>query len=189
MQHLKSQGYAIALGLHPKGTSQYSEQDLNTFTRLVHQPEVTVLGEVGLDYTADPSTWGHQHVTLDRVLKHLQPSQVLVLHARGAYYQLLFQLKGTIRPEQIIHLHCFEGNQQLFADWIGEFPNTYFGFTGLVQLFSESKKQALRSIPESRLLVETDSRFSRFEALPPALVGMVAKMVAYVRGCTWKEVP
>ena len=111
IKHLKSHGYAIALSLHRKGTNQYSEQDLKTFTRLVHQPEVTVLGEVGLDYTADPSTWGQQHVTLDRVLKHLQPSQVLVLHARGAYYQLLFQLKGTIRPEQRIHLHCFEGNQ------------------------------------------------------------------------------
>ena len=171
MQHLKSQGYAITLGLHPKGYNQYSEHDLKTFTRLVHQPEVTVLGEFGLDYTADPSTWGQQHVTLDQVLKQLQPSQVLVLHARGAYYQLLFQLKGTIRPEQIIHLHCFEGNQQLFADWIGEFPNTYFGFTGLVQHFNESKKQALRSIPESRLLVETDSPYFKIGGTSPCSGG------------------
>ena len=191
MQHLKSQGYAIALGLHPKGTNHYSEQDFETFRRLVNQPEVTVLGEVGLDYTADPSTWGRQHVILDRVLKHLQPSQVLVLHARGAYYQLLFQLKGTIPSEQRIHLHCFEGSQQLLADWIGEFPNTYFGFTGLVQHFNEAKKQALRSLPESRLLVETDSPYFKIGGRrhsSPALVGMVAKMVADVRGCTWKEV-
>ena len=82
MQHLQSQGYAIALRLHPKGTNHYSEQDFETFMRLVYQPEVAVHGKVGLDYTADPSTWGRQHVTLDPVLKHLQPSQVLVLHAR-----------------------------------------------------------------------------------------------------------
>ena len=74
MQHLQSQGYAIALRLHPKGTNHYAEQDFETFMRLVHQPEVTVLGEVSLDYTADPSTLGLQHVTLDWVLKHLQPS-------------------------------------------------------------------------------------------------------------------
>ena len=114
-----------------------------------------------------------------------------MLHARGAYYQLLFQLKGTIPSEQRIHLHCFEGSQQLLADWIGEFPNTYFGFTGLVQHFNEAKKQALRSFPESRLLVETDSPYFKIGGRrhsSPALVGMVAKMVADVRGCTWKEV-
>ena len=175
---------ALALGLHPKGTNQYSEQDFKAFMRLVHQPEVTVLGEVGLDYTADPSTWGQQHVTLDRVLRQ-------ILHTRGAYYQLLFQLKGTITSEQRIHLYCFEGNQQLFADWIGEFPNTYFGFTGLVQHFNEAKKQAMRSIPESQLLVETDSPYFKIGGRrhsSPALVGMLAKIVADVRGCTWNEV-
>ena len=138
-------------------------------------------------HETSPSAWSHRpgrsrpglhsrpiHLgtatcNLDPVLKHLQPSQVLVLHASGAYYQLLFQLKGTITPEQRIHLHCFQGNQQLFADWIGEFPNTYFGFTGLVQHFNESKKQALRSIPESRLLVETDSPYFKIGGNLPLL--------------------
>lgn len=100
--------------------------------------------------------WGQQHVALDRVLKNLQPSNVLVLHAREAYHQLLFQLKGVIPPDQRIHLHCFEGDQHLMVDWLRQFPNTYFEFTGLVQHFSEAKKEALRAIREDRLLVETD---------------------------------
>lgn len=191
MQDLKSQGFVIALGLHPKRVDTYQEADYQAFEEHISQPEVTVLGEVGLDYTTDQSMWGQQHVALDRVLKKLQPSNVLVLHAREAYYQLLFQLKGVIPPDQRIHLHCFEGDQQLMVDWLRQFPNTYFGFTGLVQHFSEAKKEALRAIPEDRLLVETDSPYFHIggrKHSSPALIGMVAKMVADVRGSTWKEI-
>ena len=130
-------------------------------------------------------------MALDRALKHLQPSQVLVLHARGAYYQLLFQLKGVIQPEQEIHLHCFEGDRQLLTDWLNEFPNTFFGFTGLFQHFNESQKTALRNVPEDRLLVETDSLYFKIggrKHSSPGLVGIVAEMMAEVRGSTWREV-
>ena len=86
-------------------------------------PEVGALGEVGLDYTADPSMWPKQHAVLDRVLEHLQPSHVLVLHASemmsgipgGTYLQLLYQLKGVVPWQQKIHLHCFGGNHEPVA--------------------------------------------------------------------------
>ena len=91
-----------------------------------------------MDYTADQSMWGQQHVTLDRALKHLQLSQVLVLHAKGAYYQLLFQLKGVMPQEREIYLHCFECDHQLLTDWLKKFSNRFFGFTGLVQHFNEA---------------------------------------------------
>lgn len=191
MQHLRSQGYAVAIGLHPKRVDSYTDEDYRAFEEHVTRPEVAALGEVGLDYTANQSMWGQQHVALDRALKHLQPSQVLVLHARGAYYQLLFQLKGVVRPEQEIHLHCFEGDRQLMTDWLKEFPNTYFGFTGLVQHFNEAQRTALRNVPEDRLLVETDSPYFKIEGRKhssPGLVGMVAGMMADVRGSTWKEI-
>ena len=77
------------------------------------------------------------------------------------------------------------------VDWLRQFQNTYFGFTGLVQHFSEAKKEALRAIPEDRLLVETDSPYFHIggrKHSSPALIGMVAKMVAAVRGSTWKEI-
>ena len=86
MHHLRSQGYAVAIGLHPKRVDSYTAEDYRAFEEHVTRPEVAALGEVGLDYTVNQSMWGQQHVALDRALKHLQPSQVLMLHARGAYY-------------------------------------------------------------------------------------------------------
>ena len=191
MHYLRSQGYAVANGLHPKHVDSYTDEDYRAFEEHVTRPEVAPLGEVGLDYTVNQSMWGQQHVALDRALKHLQPSQVLVLHARGAYYQLPFQLKGVIPPEQEIHIHCFEGVRQLLTDWLKEFPNTFFGFTGLVQHFNEAQKTALRNVPEDRLSVETDSPYFKIggrKHSSPGLVGMVAEMMAKVRGSTWKEV-
>ena len=47
----------------------------------------------------------------------------------------------------------------------------YFGFTGLAQHFNESKKQALRSVPESRLLVETDSPYFKIGGTSPCSGG------------------
>lgn len=199
MQELQTQGYLIAIGMHPKYVNTYTEADFAAFQQCLSNPEVWALGEVGLDYTVDPSMWGLQHVVLDRVLKHLLPSHVLVLHARGmmgtqtgvGYFQLLFQLKGVVLPEQRIHLHCFEGSRELMERWLSEFPNTRFGFTGLVKHFNAASKEALRSIQEDKLLLETDSPYFHIggrKHSSPALLGMVANMVAEVRGQTWTEV-
>lgn len=96
-------------------------------------PAVKILGQIGLHYHVEPSRWASQHVLLDKVLKHLQPSHVLVLHARAnqgdqtgvGHIQLLFQLKGVVPPDQKIHLHCFEGTTDMINRWTEEFPNTY----------------------------------------------------------------
>ncbi|MEW8446284.1 MAG: TatD family hydrolase, partial [Candidatus Thiodiazotropha sp.] len=199
VQELTTQGFAVAVGMHPKYVNSYSETDFEAFRKCLSYPEVKVFGEVGVDYTTDPSMWGLQHVVLDRVLKQLQPSHVLVLHARGmagtqsgvGYFQLLFQLKGVVSSDQRIHLHCFEGSRDLVEKWLREFPNTRFGFTGLVKSFSLASKEALQYIPEDKLLLETDSPYFHIGGRrhsSPALLGMVARMVGEVRGQTWKKV-
>ena len=143
--------------------------------------------------------WLKQHAVLDRVLEHLQPSHVLVLHARGmmsgqpegTYIQLLYQLKGVVPLEQKIHLHCFGGNRDTMDQWQRVFPNTHFGFTGMVQHFSHDRKEALRQHQEEKLLLETDAPYFRIGGRAhssPALIGMVADMIAKIRGQTWKQV-
>ena len=197
VRQLQDDGFLVGIGLHPKQSEQYSEADFASFQRCLEYPEVKVLGEIGLDYSVNRSSWAAQHLVLDRVLKHLQPTQVLV-HARGdretlglGYYQLLFQLKGVVSSNQRIHVHCFEGDHALVETWLGEFPNTLFGFTGLVQHFNRASKEALRRLPEDKLLLETDSPYFRIGGRhnsSPALLGMVANMVADIRGQEWKEI-
>ena len=197
MQELRNQGFTIAIGLHPKCVDTCAEADFAAFQQCFSCPEVSVLGEVGLDYTANPSMWGLQHMVLDRVLEHLQPSHVLVLHARGmrnttgvGYFQLLYHLKGVVPSNPRIHVHCFEGGRELMNKWLSDIPNTYFGFTGLVQHFDAASKEALRCIQEEKLLIETELIFhigGRYNSLP-ALLALVANTVAEVRGKSRTEV-
>ena len=181
-------------GLHPK----YLEYR-GSFLGFLSIPEVGALGEVWLDYTEDPSMWPKQHSVLDRVLENLQPSHVLLLHARGmmsgqpggTYLQLLYQLKEVVQQEQKIHLHCFEGNLDTMNQWQQVFPNTHFGFTGLVQHFNNYSKEALKQLQEEKLLLGTDALYFRIGGRrhsSPALTGMIADMVDKIRGQTWKEV-
>ena len=162
-------------------------------------PEVAALEEVGLDYTADPSMWPKQHAVLDRVLELLQPSHVQFLHARGmmsgqpggTYLQLRYQLKGVVPREQKIHLHCFEGYLDIMNQWPRLLPNTHFGFTGMVQHFNNDSKEALKQLQEEKLVLEKDVPYFRIGGRrhsSPALIGMIADMVAKIRGQTWKEV-
>ena len=175
IQELRNQGFTIAIGLHPKYVDTYAEADFAAFQQCLSCPEVSVLGEVGLDYTANPSMLGLQHMVLDRVLEHLQSSHVLVLHSRGmrnttidGYFQLLYHLKGVVPSNPRIHVHCFEDGRELMNKWLSEFPNTYFGFTGLVQHFDAASKEALLYIQEEKLLIETDSQYfiSAGETIP-----------------------
>ena len=55
VQHLTQAGYKIAIGLHPKYLDSNTEAAFPAFQRCLSMPEVGALGEVGLDYTADPS--------------------------------------------------------------------------------------------------------------------------------------
>ncbi|MEW8548718.1 MAG: TatD family hydrolase [Candidatus Thiodiazotropha sp.] len=198
-QILQQSGFHIAIGMHPKQASLYTDADHAAFLERLSFPGVRVFGEIGVDYSVEPARWANQHVLLDKVLKHLQPFHVLVLHARAiqgdqtgvGYIQLLFQLKGVVPTTQKIHLHCFEGTTEVMNRWTEEFPNTYFGFTGLVGSFNTASKEALRSLNPDRLLLETDAPYfhiggRRYSS--PGLIGMVAKMIADIRKETWSHV-
>lgn len=196
---LQQAGFHIAIGMHPKQASLYTEADHIAMQNCLSFPGVKILGEIGVDYSVEPSRWANQHVLLDKVLKHLQSSHVLVLHARAiqgdqtgvGYIQLLFQLKGVVPSNQKIHLHCFEGTTDIINRWIEEFPNTYFGFTGLVGSFNTTSKDALRSLSPDKLLLETDSPYFHIGGRrhsSPGLIGMVAKMVADIRKENWIHV-
>ena len=55
--------------------------------------------------------------------------------------------------------------------WLTHFPNAYFGFTAAVTSLSDEQIEGLRSIPEDKLLLETDSPYTRRHKHPGILRG------------------
>lgn len=194
---LRKERVVSVLGIHP---GKVQEGDTMRLARMLDTFEVAGLGEVGLDGTKeDPEL---QRKILDETLALLKsrPHLVLVLHCRpregesvtGAYFELFYRCKGLLRPDQRIHLHCFNGTMEDVSLWLGYFPNTYFGYSLMVTRsnFRADSKQALGRIDASRILLETDAPYfpaAREEISSPSYIGVTAREVARVRGCDWKE--
>ena len=199
-----NQGVIPAIGWHPRGKVETPEF-WSAFQGLLSLKEVVGFGEVGYDLTEHESTWVDQLDRLDRQLSYLGPDHVLVLHGRGqegqpadpAWLAILYLLRG--RPEvgtnRLMHCHCFLGSAKLMSLWISIFPNTYFGFTGVLSKCTESQNPAVyetvRKVAPGRLLVETDAPYFSFHPQrrsTPANIGQVAAVVAKILGRDYKQV-
>ena len=191
---LYRQGVKVCIGMHPnpRRVGSISDDHLSKMRKLLQLPEITGLGEVGLDRTAPISKWNSQLQVLGKVLGFLQDRHVLVLHCRGVekedpsevYSTVLMHLKGQVRRDQAIHVHCFTGNKDIVKSWIGKFPRTFFGFTKIVQSFTKDQLEGLRAVDDERILLETDAPYFGFPGIKysaPNAIGMTAEVVAKAR--------
>ncbi len=114
--------WAIAVGIHPKNIPETRDRDIQELKMLLQRPNVSALGEVGLDYSVAPSLWQAQRERLSEVLKLAIPEKVLVLHLRGESRDhlcskpsehCLDMVRKCCAPEQKIHLHCFAGSTSI----------------------------------------------------------------------------
>ena len=114
------------------------------------------------------------------------PYMPLVLHVRASgdslqetaalYRRVLGAVQEKVPNSlQGIHLHCFNGDLVTVKLWLDAYPGTYFGFTMLVKGFGERQRLGLRSVPGTRLLLESDSppfsRRGRLLTTRPACLG------------------
>ncbi|XP_060584406.1 3'-5' ssDNA/RNA exonuclease TatD-like [Ruditapes philippinarum] len=165
------QRVSVTIGLHHKDIGEVTDDTLKRMESLLQMPEVVGLGEVGIDHTVSPEFWGSQLRILNSALSFLQDRHVLIIHCRSmartgdtseAYMTLLFHLQPRVRKEQIIHLHCFTSSESMVKEWTSVFPNTYFGFSRLVDRFDETQLWGLRAVQDSRILLETDDPYFQF---------------------------
>ena len=179
------------MGVHPKHVNELGSAKFQLLSSLLRSPRVVALGEVGLDRSVPSSKWQEQRVVLRKVLTLLTSDRVLILHLRGARQDptgqdvsadcILMLIEAHVDRMQRIHLHCFKGNREMVGRWLTHFPNAHFGFTAAVTSFSDEQIEGLRSIPEDKLLLETDSPYMRPNGggtNTPAFLGDVANDIA-----------
>ena len=193
-----SQGCYVVVGLHPK--KEASERDWETLHNLLQLPEVSGLGEIGVDHTMPISTWTDQTNKIDRAIRAADNlPRIVVLHCRGvqnednteAYNLLLKTLSLRLGCGALIHLHCFNGSSRIVDMWLETFPNTYFSFTKMVGSFTGDCARAVRKLHVGRLLIETDAPFFHFRGSRHstlAVIGMTAAELGRIRGVDWKAI-
>ena len=199
IRQFRAKGFYVALGARPK--SDASEAQLNHLAELLEMPEVSALGEIGVDHSVPIQYWARQTVNIQKLLGCLsiRAQKVLVVKCRGvmgedpseAYDILRTCLHQFVPGVQLIHLHCFDGDNDVVSRWLQSFPFTYFSFARIVDNFEEGQRDALRQLDDARLLLETNSPYIKFgggRASTPAQIGMAARAIAAIRGGTWRRV-
>ncbi|XP_013412723.1 uncharacterized protein LOC106175328 [Lingula anatina] len=193
---LREMGLVLAVGLHPKKVA--SSEQFRRLGTLLSSPDVSAVGEVGIDHTVPPGEWVGQRLRLEKVLKLLTPAKILVLHCRGlpggeddALFSLLMHLQCIpVGRDQLIHLHLFQGSMGVLRRWLQAYPNTYFGVGSRADSLP-GRRVAVAELHRSRVLLETDS--PHFPCKPnrhgtPADLGWTGAIIAPIWGCTWQEV-
>ena len=155
------------LGLHPTEVKEDYRQVLDNMKQqleasaqgeVVHSPFVAI-GEVGLDFYWDTTYKQEQLSALDaQVGWALEYDLPLVIHSREAFselYSLFLNYKDT--PLRGV-FHSFTGTTDE-AHALLEFPGFVLGVNGVVTFKKSALPEALREVPLSRLVVETDSPY------------------------------
>ncbi len=181
-----------AVGIHPNYTAEAAADDWERIVKLAGNPRAVGVGETGLDLYRDYAPLAVQQ---EYFARHLQLSRALarpiIIHCRDAEAEMLPMLREAAAGGPLCGvLHAFSGTADFAAECLG--LGLYVSFAGNVT-YSNRKNDYLRNvartIPEDRLLIETDSPYLAPQAFrgrknrnEPSYVLRTAAFLAELRG-------
>ena len=172
-------------GVHPWEVGRLPADWLERLTECLLRHEKAFVGEIGLDKKLTDQPLDLQKEVLGQQIQLANRlKRPCTLHVVGAWQELDEVLK-EVRPERML-LHAFSGSAEQVKQFHGE--NIWFSFGGAVirQSNSEKLKEAVRAVPDDRILLETDSPYQHLDGKEktqePAGLLRIAEAVAKVRG-------
>lgn len=183
-----------AVGIHPHDAKSLTDEAMAEIRMLAAKPKVIAIGEIGLDFYRDLSPRAVQEQALRSQLRLAkQLGLPVIVHDREAGADILRVIEDEGPPDAGGVMHCFSGDLDQAERVLA--LGFYLGFAGPVT-FGKSRnlREAARSIPIGRLLIETDSPYLTPEPYrgrrtnEPAFVRVVAEKVAEVRGVDLEEI-
>ena len=172
------------VGIHPHHASTADDAAFEVLRRLARTPGVVAIGETGLDFHYNFSPPAAQRTAFARsVALARERALPLVVHVREAHADAAAIL--TSEGARDVVIHCFTGDRTDAHRYLD--LGFHISVSGIVTFKNaDSLRDAVRSIPLERLLVETDAPYlapipHRGKRNEPAWVRDVAEAVARVR--------
>lgn len=182
-----------AVGYHPHDAKAYNDQAEAELGRLLAEPRVVALGEIGLDFYRDLSPRPVQReVFVRQIVLARRVNKPIVVHDREAHSEILETLKREGAAQVGGVLHCFSGDWGMARACLD--LGFYISMAGTVTYSSaHNLHEVARKVPFDRLLIETDCPYlapvpHRGKRNEPAYVSLVAAKVAELRGAAFEEV-
>lgn len=150
-----------AVALHPNEAPVVEdlEKDLAEIEELARHPRVRAIGETGLDFfRTEPELQDRQRYSFKRHIEIAKKNEkALVIHDRDAHRAVLDTLDEVGAPELTV-FHCFSGDAQMARECVAK--GYFLSFAGTLTFKNAPHlRDALREVPLTNLLVETDSPF------------------------------
>lgn len=180
-----------AVGIHPNEASRVADPEVRAaIEALADHPRVVAIGETGFDTHWDAESLEAQQASFDWHAELAASSgKPLILHVRDAQGREDASVAAAeaLRGAEGCHgiLHCFGGHADLLR--VGLDLGWMVSFAGNVTFKNaEALRRSAASVPEDRLMVETDSPFlapvpMRGRPNRPAYVAHTARVLADVR--------
>jgi TatD DNase family protein len=182
-----------SIGIHPHEADLHPDVETETLVARAAHPKVVAIGETGLDYYYDRSDRGRQQASFRAHIAAARTTGLpLIVHTRDAEedtHAILAEEMGKGAYRGVIH--CFTAS----ADFARKALDLgfYISMSGIVT-FKNARdlQETARSIPDDRLLIETDAPFlapvpNRGRTCEPAFVADTAAFLAALRGQTVAE--
>ena len=178
---------AACVGLHPHDARCWTPALDDELRALAADPDVSAVGEVGLDYHYDHSPRDVQRDVFARTIAIARAvRKPLVVHTRSAPTDTLDALEREGARDVGGIIHCFS-EDRAFATRALDL-GFYLSFSGIVTFKNTHAVQDVAAwAPLDRILVETDSPYLapvplRGKKSEPAQVVLTARRVAELRG-------
>jgi TatD DNase family protein len=178
-----------AVALHPNEAPVIKDlaADLAIIEELAHMPRVRAIGETGLDYfRTPPELRGVQQESFKWHIEMAKKSnKALVIHDRDSHDDVLSVLLEVGAPEKTV-FHCFSGDVEMAKICIER--GYILSFAGTMTFKNApALREAVKLVPHSQLLVETDSPFlaptpHRGMQNTPAQIPTIVRAMAAERG-------
>ena len=149
-----------SVGTHPNNADEELDIEVEDLVRLSQHPKVVAIGEAGLDYFYDTVKPEDQRTGF---LRHIAAAREtglpLVIHSRSADEDMAAILRDeTGKGAFPFILHCFSAGPELAAT--GVELGGYISFSGILTFpKSEDIRAIAKTVPQDRLLVETDAPY------------------------------
>jgi len=177
-------------GVHPHDAEGSSPEVRAEIEALCRRDDCVAVGETGLDYFKEYSP---RKAQLDNFRWHLELARELdkpvIVHCREAHADTLELIQAVPGVRGV--MHCYTMSEVELPPYLQ--AGFYISFSGVVTFpKNDHNRRAAQTVPEDRLLVETDCPFlapqgRRGKRNEPAYARLVLEEVARVRSVEWEH--
>ena len=152
-----SKNMFFTLGVHPHHANEINAEYLEKLKEAVNANNPHAIGETGLDFFRNLSTYEEQIFAFEEQIKiAIDTNKPLFLHQRDSHEDFIKILRKYSSDINKTVVHCFTGTQKQLDDYLE--LDCYIGVTGWIcdAKRNVELRKTIKNIPLERLMIETD---------------------------------